>query len=38
MINSICRFLKLFALGTWVGSIIYFVAVVARGASASDSS
>jgi len=28
------RFLRVFALGTWVGSIIYFVAVVTRGAFA----
>jgi Domain of unknown function (DUF4149) len=34
MIDSILRFLKLFALGTWVGSIVYFVAVVTRGAFA----
>ncbi len=30
--NSALQFLRLLALGTWVGSIIYFVAVVARGA------
>jgi hypothetical protein len=34
MIDSILRFLKLFALGSWVGSIIYFVAIVTRGAFA----
>jgi hypothetical protein len=34
MIDSILRFLKLFALGTWVGSAIYFVAIVTRGAFA----
>lgn len=34
MTDSILRFLKLFALGTWVGSIIYFVAIVTRGAFA----
>jgi hypothetical protein len=28
------RFLRVFALGTWVGSIIYFVVVVTRGAFA----
>jgi hypothetical protein len=32
--TSIFRFLQVFALGTWVGSIIYFVAVVTRGAFA----
>jgi hypothetical protein len=28
------RFLQVFALGTWVGSIVYFVVVVTRGAFA----
>lgn len=32
--SHILRFLRVFALGTWVGSIIYFVAVVTRGAFA----
>jgi hypothetical protein len=32
--NSLLRFVKVLALGTWVGSIIYFVAVVTRGAFA----
>ncbi len=32
--SHILRFLQVFALGTWVGSIIYFVAVVTRGAFA----
>jgi hypothetical protein len=32
--THILRFLRVFALGTWVGSIIYFVAVVTRGAFA----
>ena|SRR5277367_6094575 len=32
--NSVLRFVKVLALGTWVGSIIYFVAVVTRGAFA----
>jgi hypothetical protein len=32
--KSILRFLQVLALGTWVGSIIYFVAVVTRGAFA----
>ncbi len=32
MIGSILRFLRFLALGTWVGSIIDFVAVVTRGA------
>jgi hypothetical protein len=32
--NTILRFLQVFAIGTWVGSIIYFVAVVTRGAFA----
>jgi uncharacterized membrane protein YciS (DUF1049 family) len=30
--NHFLRFLQVFALGTWVGSIIYFSAVVAQGA------
>src|SRR4029077_20282015 len=32
--NNTLRFLKVFALGTWVGSIIYFSGVVAQGAFA----
>jgi hypothetical protein len=32
--DSTLKFVKLFALGTWVGSIIYFVAIVTRGAFA----
>jgi Domain of unknown function (DUF4149) len=32
--TNILRFLRVFALGMWVGSIIYFVAVVTRGAFA----
>jgi uncharacterized protein DUF4149 len=32
--RSILRFLSVLALGTWVGSIIYFVTVVTRGAFA----
>ena len=32
--SHILRFLRVFALGTWVGSIIYFVAVLTRGAFA----
>ena len=32
--SHILRFLRVFALGTWVGSIIYFSAVVAQGAFA----
>ncbi len=32
--RNILRFVRVFALGTWVGSIIYFVAVVTRGAFA----
>ncbi len=32
--SHILRFLQVFALGTWVGSIIYFAAVVTRGAFA----
>jgi hypothetical protein len=30
--DSVLKFVKVFALGTWVGSIIYFVAIVTRGA------
>ena len=30
--NSILRFVQVFALGTWVGSIIYLSFVVTRGA------
>jgi uncharacterized membrane protein len=30
--NSVLRFVQVFALGTWVGSIIYFSVVVTRGA------
>src|SRR5580693_1435134 len=30
--NNFLRFLQVFALGAWVGSIIYFSAVVAQGA------
>jgi hypothetical protein len=30
--NNFLRFLQVFALGAWVGSIIYFAAVVAQGA------
>jgi hypothetical protein len=30
--NNFLRFLQVFALGTWVGSILYFSAVVAQGA------
>jgi uncharacterized membrane protein len=30
--NSILRFIQVFALGTWVGSIIYFSFVVTQGA------
>jgi hypothetical protein len=30
--NTFLRFLQVFALGAWVGSIIYFSAVVAQGA------
>jgi hypothetical protein len=30
--NSVLRFVQVFALGTWVGSIIYFSFVVTRGA------
>jgi hypothetical protein len=32
MMNSILRFIEVFALGTWVGSIIYLSFVVAPGA------
>ena len=32
--SAVLRFLRLLALGAWVGSIIYFVAVVTRGAFA----
>jgi len=32
--SHILRFLRVFALGTWVGSIIYFSAVVTQGAFA----
>jgi len=32
--NSTLRFLRVFALGTWVGSIIYFSSVVTQGAFA----
>lgn len=32
--NNTLRFLKVFALGTWVGSILYFSAVVTQGAFA----
>jgi Domain of unknown function (DUF4149) len=32
--RGVLQFLRVFALGTWVGSIIYFVAVVTRGAFA----
>jgi hypothetical protein len=32
--SHILRFLRIFALGTWVGSIIYFSAVVTQGAFA----
>ncbi len=32
--SQLLRFLRVFALGTWVGSIVYFVAVVTRGAFA----
>jgi Domain of unknown function (DUF4149) len=32
--RNIFQFVRVFALGTWVGSIIYFVAVVTRGAFA----
>jgi hypothetical protein len=32
VMNTFLRFLQVFALGAWVGSIIYFSAVVAQGA------
>ena len=32
--NSILRFVRVFALGTWVGAIVFFAAVVTRGAFA----
>jgi hypothetical protein len=32
--KNIARFIQALALGTWVGSIIYFIAVVTRGAFA----
>jgi hypothetical protein len=32
--KQLLRFLRVFALGAWVGAIIYFVAVVTRGAFA----
>jgi len=32
--NSTLRFIRLFALGAWVGAIIYFAAVVTQGAFA----
>ena len=32
--NSVLRFARFLALGAWVGSILYFVAVVTRGAFA----
>jgi hypothetical protein len=32
--DSVLQFVKIFALGTWVGSIVYFVAIVTRGAFA----
>ncbi len=34
MMSNTFRFVRLLALGTWVGSIIYFVAIVTRGAFA----
>ncbi|MFZ3215515.1 MAG: DUF4149 domain-containing protein [Candidatus Acidiferrales bacterium] len=34
MMNSVLRFIQVFALGTWVGSIIYLSFVVAPGAFA----
>jgi hypothetical protein len=33
-LKNVARFLQALALGTWVGSIIYFIAVVTRGAFA----
>jgi len=32
--NTVLRFVRFLALGTWIGSIIYFVAMVTRGAFA----
>lgn len=32
--SHISRFMRVFALGTWVGAIVYFAAVVTRGAFA----
>ena len=32
--DSVLKFVKILALGTWVGSIVYFVAIVTRGAFA----
>jgi hypothetical protein len=32
--DSVLQFVKILALGTWVGSIVYFVAIVTRGAFA----
>jgi len=32
--NTVLRFVRFLALGSWVGSIIYFVAIVTRGAFA----
>jgi len=32
--NQVLRFLQVFALGTWVGAILYFAVVVTRGAFA----
>jgi len=32
--SNVLQFLRVFALGTWVGSIVYFVSVVTRGAFA----
>jgi hypothetical protein len=32
--DSVLQFVKVLALGTWVGSIVYFVAIVTRGAFA----
>jgi hypothetical protein len=33
-LKNVARFMQALALGTWVGSIIYFIAVVTRGAFA----
>jgi len=33
-LRNVARFIQALALGTWVGSIIYFIAVVTRGAFA----